>query len=95
MSRLFVDYGWSMLPMWCQFSIAAYYTVNNIKNIQRAYDTMAYLSHRVRPRGAESTVVPSTADWVWVAPSNALTDAPPDAPPLDTLNVEGQNRHLF
>ena len=55
MSRLFVDYGWSMLPMWCQFSIAAYYTVNNMKNIQRAYDTMAYLSHRVRPRGAESS----------------------------------------
>jgi hypothetical protein len=76
MSRLFVDYGWSLLPAWFQIGLAAYSVVNNAHTIRRTYETVAFLTQRVRSREVPPASM-GAKDWVWVSSQSE-----------DTLNLK-------
>lgn len=67
--RIFIDFGWSLLPPPVKFSIGLYYTLNNVQRVQQVYQTFCYLTSKAR-EVTKSRVVPATpasTEWVWVA----------------------------
>jgi len=65
--RIFIDFGWSLLPPPVKFSIGLYYALHNVQRVQQVYETFCYLTSKAREVTKSRPATPASTEWVWVA----------------------------
>ena len=72
--RLFIDFGWSLLPRPVKIGVGLYYTLNNIEKLEKIYHTFCFITNKAKEisvRRRDDTTKEQLSEWVWVSPFNS------------------------